>query len=54
MSNKELVHCAEMAEINDIPAWVAFFKPDGVSVDESVGMTLDLSRRVGERAPAMV
>ena len=37
MSNEDFVRRAyEIAEVKDIPAWIACFNPDGVFVDESV------------------
>ena len=40
MSNEDFVRRAyEMAEVKDIPGWIACFNPDGVFVDESVGVT---------------
>src|SRR4051794_3200735 len=40
MSNEAFVRRAyELAEVKDIPGWIACFNPDGVFVDESVGVT---------------
>jgi ketosteroid isomerase-like protein len=40
MSNEDFVRRAyEIAERTDILAWIACFNPDGVFVDESVGIT---------------
>lgn len=40
MTNEEFVrHAYAVAEAKDIPAWIACFDPDGVFVDESVGVT---------------
>jgi ketosteroid isomerase-like protein len=40
MRNEDFVrHAYELAEVMDIPAWIACFNSDGVFVDESVGMT---------------
>jgi len=40
MKNEDFVrHAYELAEVKDIPAWIACFNSDGVFVDESVGMT---------------
>ena len=40
MSNEDFVRRAyETAEEKDIPAWIACFNPDGVFIDESVGLT---------------
>jgi ketosteroid isomerase-like protein len=40
MSNESFVRRAyEIAELKDIPAWIECFNPNGVFVDESVGMT---------------
>ena len=40
MTNEEFVRQAyAMAEVKDIPGWAACFNPDGVFVDESVGVT---------------
>jgi ketosteroid isomerase-like protein len=40
MNNEAFVRRAyEIAEAKDIPGWVDCFNPDGVFVDESVGMT---------------
>jgi ketosteroid isomerase-like protein len=40
MTNEKFVRQAyALAEVNDIPGWVGCFNPDGVFVDESVGVT---------------
>lgn len=40
MSKEEFVRRAyAVAEAKDIPAWIACFNPDGIFVDESVGVT---------------
>jgi ketosteroid isomerase-like protein len=40
MTNEEFVRQAyAVAEVRDLEGWVAFFNPDGVFVDESVGVT---------------
>jgi len=40
MTNEEFVRQAyAMVEVKDIPGWKATFNPDGVFVDESVGVT---------------
>jgi len=40
MTNEEFVRQAyAIAEVKDIPGWVGCFNPDGVFVDESVGVT---------------
>jgi ketosteroid isomerase-like protein len=40
MRNEEFVRRAyERAGVKDIPGWIACFNPDGVFVDESVGVT---------------
>jgi ketosteroid isomerase-like protein len=40
MTNEEFVrHAYAVAEVKDIPSWVACFTPDGVFVDESVAVT---------------
>jgi ketosteroid isomerase-like protein len=40
MTNEEFVRRAyDIAEAKDIPGWIACFTPDGVFVDESVGIT---------------
>ena len=40
MTNEEFVRQAyAMAEVKDIPGWKGTFNPDGVFVDESVGVT---------------
>jgi hypothetical protein len=40
MTNEEFVrHAYGVAGVKDIPSWVAGFNPDGVFVDESVGVT---------------
>jgi ketosteroid isomerase-like protein len=40
MDNEEFVrHAYEIAEAKDIPGWIACFSPDGVFVDQSVGIT---------------
>jgi hypothetical protein len=39
MSNEDFVRRAyEIAEVKDIPGWIACFNPDGVFVDQSVGV----------------
>jgi len=48
MTNEEFVRQAyATAETKDIAAWVACFNPDGVFVDESVGMTYRGPSEVG-------
>jgi ketosteroid isomerase-like protein len=40
MTNEEFVRQAyDIAEVKDIPGWIACFNPDGVFVDQSVGIT---------------
>jgi hypothetical protein len=40
MTNEEFVRQAyATAEVKDLTSWVACFNPDGVFVDESVGVT---------------
>jgi hypothetical protein len=40
MTNEQFVRQAyAIAEVRDIPAWVDCFNPDGVFVDESVGVS---------------
>ena len=40
MTNEEFVRQAyAIAEVKDLAAWVACFNPEGVFVDESVGVT---------------
>jgi ketosteroid isomerase-like protein len=40
MTNEEFVRQAyEIAEVKDIPGWIACFNPDGVFVDQSVRIT---------------
>jgi ketosteroid isomerase-like protein len=40
MNNEEFVRRAyEIAEVKDIPGWIACFNQDGVFVDESIGVT---------------
>ena len=40
MTNEEFVREAyAIAEVRDLPGWVECFNPDGVFVDESVGVT---------------
>ena len=40
MTNEEFVRQAyAIAEVKDLPGWAACFNPDGVFVDESVGVT---------------
>src|SRR6478735_1549728 len=40
MTNEEFVRQAyAVAEVKDLSAWAACFNPDGVFVDESVGIT---------------
>ena len=48
MTNEEFVREAyAIAEVGDIAAWVACFNPDGVFVDESVGVTYRGPSEVG-------
>ena len=40
MTNEEFIRDAyHVAEIKDIPGWVACFTPDGTFTDESLGVT---------------
>jgi ketosteroid isomerase-like protein len=40
MSNEDFVRRAyDIAEVKDIPGWIACFNPDGVFIDNSVGIT---------------
>jgi ketosteroid isomerase-like protein len=40
MTNEEFVRQAyAFAEVKDLTSWVSCFNPDGVFVDESVGVT---------------
>jgi ketosteroid isomerase-like protein len=40
MNNEQFVrHAYEVAEVKDIPGWIACFNPDGVFTDNSVGIT---------------
>ena len=49
MTNEEFVRDAyAIAEVGDIAAWVACFNPDGVFVDESVGVTYRGPDEVGK------
>jgi ketosteroid isomerase-like protein len=49
MTNEEFVRRAyAIAEVKDIAAWVACFNPDGVFVDESVGVTYRGPSEVGK------
>jgi ketosteroid isomerase-like protein len=49
MTNEEFVRRAyALAEAEDIEAWVACFNPDGVFVDESVGVTYRGPSEVGK------
>jgi ketosteroid isomerase-like protein len=49
MSNEEFVRRAyEIAEVKDIPGWIGCFNPDGVFVDESVGITYTGPDEVGK------
>jgi ketosteroid isomerase-like protein len=49
MTNEEFVRQAyAVAEVKDLPAWVACFNPDGVFVDESVGVTYRGPGEVGK------
>jgi ketosteroid isomerase-like protein len=53
MSNEEFVRRAyEIAEVRDIPGWIACFNADGVFVDESVGVTYPAALSSGSRAAA--
>ena len=46
MTNEEFVRQAyAVAEVKDLPSWVACFNPDGVFVDESVGSDLPRTQR---------
>ena len=48
MTNEEFVRRAyEFAEVRDIPGWIDCFNPDGVFVDESVGVTYTGHDEVG-------
>jgi ketosteroid isomerase-like protein len=49
MTNEEFVrHAYAVAEVKDIPSWVACFTPDGVFVDESVAVTYRGPSEVGK------
>jgi ketosteroid isomerase-like protein len=49
MANEEFVRQAHaIAEVKDIDAWVGCFNPDGVFVDESVGVTYRGPSEVGK------
>jgi ketosteroid isomerase-like protein len=49
MNNEEFVRRAyEIAEVKDIPGWIACFNPDGIFVDESVGMTYHAPNEVAK------
>jgi hypothetical protein len=49
MTNEEFVRQAyAIAEVKDIAGWVACFNPDGVFVDESVGVTYRGPSEVGK------
>jgi ketosteroid isomerase-like protein len=49
MSHEDFVRRAyEIAEVKDIPAWIACFNPDGVFVDESVGVTFNAPNEVAK------
>jgi ketosteroid isomerase-like protein len=49
MTNEEFVrHAYAIAEGKDLVAWVACFNPDGVFVDESVGVTYRGPSEVGK------
>jgi ketosteroid isomerase-like protein len=49
MSNEDFVRRAyELAEMKDIPGWIACFNPDGVFVDESVGVTYNAPNEVAK------
>ena len=49
MTNEEFVRRAyAMAEVKDLEKWVACFNPDGVFVDESVGVTYRGPSEVGK------
>jgi hypothetical protein len=48
MTNEQFVRQAyAIAEAKDIGAWVACFNPDGVFVDESIGVTYRGPNEVG-------
>lgn len=50
MTKEEFVREAyAIAEVKDLAAWVACFNPDGVFVDESVGVTYRGPGEVGKR-----
>jgi ketosteroid isomerase-like protein len=49
MTNEEFVrHAYATAEVKDLAAWVDCFNPDGVFVDESVGVTYRGPSEVGK------
>lgn len=49
MSNEEFVrHAYDVAEVKDIPGWIACFNPDGVFTDNSVGITYHAPDEVAE------
>ena len=48
MTNEEFIRNAyHVAEIRDIPAWVACFTPDGTFTDESLGITYRGPKELG-------
>jgi ketosteroid isomerase-like protein len=49
MTNEAFVRYAyAIAEVKDVPSWIACFNPDGVFVDESVGVTYRGPSEVGK------
>jgi ketosteroid isomerase-like protein len=48
MTNEEFIrHAYAVAEVHDIPGWIDLFNPDGVFIDESVGVTYNGHGEVG-------
>ncbi len=51
MSNEESVRReSEIAEVKNVPSWVACFNEIGVFVEELAGMTSEPSQHVGDHA----
>ena len=54
MSNEEFVrHAYDVAEVKDIPGWIACFNPDGVFTDNSVGITYHAPDEVATARPEL-
>jgi hypothetical protein len=48
MDNEQIIRRAyHLAEIKDIPGWVACFTEDGIFIDESIGVTYRGPKELG-------